>query len=116
MKAFSLKSNNLNGTVKCPGDKSISQRSVIIGSLLNEDIKVDGFLFAEDPLSTLNALLRLGKDIQINEEIILIKNSKKNNPTGKALCDLGNSGTGLRLLSGLIVGEGINADISSARF
>jgi len=113
VKAFSLKSNNLNGTVRCPGDKSISQRSVIIGSLLNEDIKLDGFLFAEDPLSTLNALLRLGKDIQIiNEEIILIKNSKKNNPTGKAICDLGNSGTGLRLLSGLIAGEGINAELS----
>ena len=48
MKALSSKSNNLRGTVKCPGDKSISQRSVIIGSLLNEDIKVDFHLAGID--------------------------------------------------------------------
>ena len=80
MKALSSKSNNLRGIVKCPGDKSISQRSVIIGSLLDEDIKIDGFLFAEDPLSTLNSLQKLGRDIQINEDVISIKNSKKITP------------------------------------
>ena len=51
MKASSKISNNLQGKVTCPGDKSISQRSVIIGSLLDEDIQISGFLFAEDPLS-----------------------------------------------------------------
>ena len=55
MKASSKRSNNLQGTVTCPGDKSISQRSVIIGSLLDEDIQICGFLFAEDPLSTIGA-------------------------------------------------------------
>ena len=53
MKAYSKRSNNLQGIVTCPGDKSISQRSVIIGSLLDEDIQISGFLFAEDPLSTI---------------------------------------------------------------
>ena len=112
MKALSLKSNNLRGIVKCPGDKSISQRSVIIGSLLDDDIKIDGFLFAEDPLSTLNSLKKLGRNIQINEDVISIKNSKKNNPSEKVKCNLGNSGTGFRLLSGLIAGEGISAELS----
>lgn len=112
MKALSSKSNSLSGIVKCPGDKSISQRSVIIGSLLNEDIRIDGFLFAEDPLSTLNSLKKLGRDIQIDGDIISIKNSKKNHSSRKVECNLGNSGTGFRLLSGLIAGEGINAELS----
>ena len=63
MKAYSKRSNNLKGTVTCPGDKSISQRSVIIGSLLDEDIQISGFLFAEDPLSTIGALRNLGQEI-----------------------------------------------------
>ena len=44
------------GDVICPGDKSISQRILIIGSLLNCDINVSGFLTAKDPISTMAAL------------------------------------------------------------
>ena len=43
---------SISGEVLCPGDKSISQRALIIGSLLNEDIEIGGFLNGEDPIST----------------------------------------------------------------
>ena len=112
MKASSKRSNNLQGTVSCPGDKSISQRSVIIGSLLEEDIQISGFLFAEDPLSTIGALRNLGHEIEINDDMVLVKNSRKNIYDKKVFCNLGNSGTGFRLISGLIAGQEINAELT----
>ena len=112
MKASSKRSNNLQGTISCPGDKSISQRSVIIGSLLEEDIQISGFLFAEDPLSTIGALRNLGHEIEINDDMVLVKNSRKNIYDKKVFCNLGNSGTGFRLISGLIAGQEINAELT----
>jgi len=112
VKASSKRSNNLQGTVSCPGDKSISQRSVIIGSLLEEDIQISGFLFAEDPLSTIGALRNLGNEIEINDDMVLVKNSRKNIYDKKVFCNLGNSGTGFRLISGLIAGQEINAELT----
>ena len=109
MKASSKRSNNLQGTVTCPGDKSISQRSVIIGSLLDEDIQISGFLFAEDPLSTIGALRNLGHKIEIDDDKVSVKNSKKNISDQKVSCNLGNSGTLFRLISGLIAGQEIDA-------
>ena len=61
------KSNSiLSGEVLCPGDKSISQRIVIIGSLINEYISIKGFLNGEDPISTAMALNSIGSSIKIN--------------------------------------------------
>ena len=111
MKAYSKRSNNLQGTVTCPGDKSISQRSVIIGSLLDEDIQISGFLFAEDPLCTIGALRNLGHEIEIDDDIVSVKNSRKNISDKKVSCNLGNSGTGFRLISGLIAGQEIDAEL-----
>ena len=112
MKASSKRSNNLQGTVTCPGDKSISQRSVIIGSLLDEDIQISGFLFAEDPLSTIGALRNLGHEIEIDNDIVSVKNSRKDISDQKVSCNLGNSGTGFRLISGLIAGQEIDAKLT----
>ena len=112
MKASSKRSNNLQGIVSCPGDKSISQRSVIIASLLEEDIQISGFLFAEDPLSTIGALRNLGHEIEIENGIVFVKNSRKKVEEKKVFCDLGNSGTGFRLISGLIAGQEINAELT----
>ena len=112
MKASSKRSNNLQGIATCPGDKSISQRSVIIGSLLEEDIQINGFLFAEDPLSTIGALRNLGHEIEIDDDMVLVKNSRKNILDRKVFCNLGNSGTGFRLISGLIAGQEINAELT----
>ena len=55
MNLISLKSDLINGNIVCPGDKSISQRILILGWLLNKNVTISGFLNAEDPLSTANA-------------------------------------------------------------
>ena len=84
------KSNSaLSGEVLCPGDKSISQRIVIIGSLVNEDISIKGFLNGEDPKSTAMALNQIGSSIKINGTNAYI--SKRDVPfiSPKSSVDLG---------------------------
>ena len=56
------------GKVQCPGDKSISQRALMIGAFMNQDMVIDGFLHGEDPLSTMNALNQIGAGISIDED------------------------------------------------
>ncbi len=73
MNLFAKKTLSIGGEVLCPGDKSISQRAVIIGSLLNEDIEINGFLNAEDPISTVNALNIIGSSIQVTDTSVVIK-------------------------------------------
>ena len=99
----------MSGEVNCPGDKSISQRILIIGSLLNCDMEIEGFLDAEDPNSTLNALNKLGASISRDANRIFLN---KRNITFCNPCEdlnLGNSGTGARLLLGLISGLGLKS-------
>ena len=60
MRLFAKNTSILSGEVDCPGDKSISQRAIIIGALANQNISITGFLNGEDPLSTLSALNQIG--------------------------------------------------------
>ena len=103
---------SLKGEIICPGDKSISQRILIIGSLLNSDIQVKGFLNANDPNSTLNALNEIGASIEKVEDRVYLKKRSIPFITPKKELYLGNSGTGLRLMIGLISGLGINANMT----
>ena len=97
------------GTVQCPGDKSISQRVLMIGALMNQEMIIDGFLHGEDPLSTMNALNKIGAGIKVDENglVHLCKRNQIFKNCEEAL-DLGNSGTGLRLMLGLTSGIGLN--------
>ena len=111
MNLTSTNTNSLNGEVICPGDKSISQRILILGSLLNCDMKISGFLDAYDPNSTLNALNVIGASIKKSgSKVILCKRESPFIKPSQNL-DLGNSGTGMRLMIGLISGLGINATL-----
>ena len=55
--------SSLQGTIKVPGDKSISHRSLIIGSIAEGETNIEGFLYSEDPLSTADCLRKLGVSI-----------------------------------------------------
>ena len=101
--------NQIFGKVQCPGDKSISQRALMIGALMNQEMTVDGFLHAEDPLSTMNALNQIGAGIKVDENglVHLCKRNYIFQNCNEPL-DLGNSGTGLRLMLGLTSGIGLN--------
>ena len=99
------------GDATCPGDKSISQRILIIGSLLNCDINVSGFLNAKDPLSTMAALNKIGASINMDGDLVKIK--KRSGPfySPESSIDLDNSGTGIRLLTGFISGLNLKATL-----
>ena len=111
MNLVSHQINTMSGEILCPGDKSISQRILIIGSILNCDMEIDGFLDSADPNSTLNALNEIGASIKKEQEKVYL--SKRhilfNEPINDL--DLGNSGTGARLILGLISGLGLRSKL-----
>ena len=99
---------NLQGELKVPGDKSISHRSLIIGSMAQGETFIKGFLHSEDPLSTADCLRKLGVNIpEIKEnESFSFKGlgiDRFNEP--KEILNCGNSGTTMRLLMGLLAGQ-----------
>jgi 3-phosphoshikimate 1-carboxyvinyltransferase len=80
----------------------------MISSLINEPIKIKGFLNGEDPLSTMHALNQMGAEIEIHpKNVIQVKKSLTGFVEPIDPLDLGNSGTGLRLMLGMIAGLGI---------
>ena len=99
---------SMHGVANCPGDKSISQRVLMIASLINDQMKIRGFLHANDPLCTLSSLNQIGANIEIDKNgIIRIKKRNKPFLKSKKPLDLGNSGTGLRLMLGMTSGLGL---------
>ena len=99
----------IQGSVRCPGDKSISQRVLMIGALMNQAMKIDGFLHGADPLSTMSSLNQIGAKITIGEDGLVYLNKRDRAFLDcKDSLDLGNSGTGLRLMLGLTSGIGLN--------
>ena len=111
MNLVSYQINKMSGEIVCPGDKSISQRILIIGSILNCDMEIDGFLDSADPNSTLNALNEIGASIKKDQEKVFL--NKRNTPFHEPINDLnlGNSGTGARLILGLISGLGLRSKL-----
>ena len=96
---------HLQGIIKVPGDKSISHRALILGSIARGETHIEGFLYSEDPLSTAECLRRLGVNIpQIIENQPFTINGigldEFSEPS--QILDCGNSGTTMRLLMGLL--------------
>ena len=106
----------LQGVLKVPGDKSISHRALILGSIAEGSSRISGFLYSEDPLSTALCLRRLGVNIPkiIENEPFEINGIGLDGFTEpKEILDCGNSGTTMRLLMGLLAGkEGRNFILS----
>ena len=98
---------SLRGEVSVPGDKSISHRSIMFGSLAEGTTRVSGFLMGEDNLSTWKAFESMGVTIsQTGIDELEIKGVGLNGlqEPGDVL-DCGNSGTTMRLMSGLLAGQ-----------
>jgi len=100
------KASKLKGNVFVPGDKSISHRSLILGSIARGETRISNFLNSLDCLKTLECMQALGAEIELDKDTVTIK--------GKGLCglqepkdilDVGNSGTAIRLLTGLLSGQ-----------
>ena len=104
--------SSLQGALTVPGDKSISHRAAILGGLAEGVTEVDNFLCSEDCLNTLRAMEQLGAKVDVLEErqgygpvrfrITGVAMSPK---APERPIDCGNSGTGMRLLAGMLAGS-----------
>ncbi len=100
----------LRGEARVPGDKSMSHRSIMLGSLAEGVTHVKGFLEAEDALATLQAFRDMGVHIEgpVDGCVTIHGVGKHGLKAPKNELYLGNSGTSMRLLSGLLAGQPFN--------
>jgi 3-phosphoshikimate 1-carboxyvinyltransferase len=92
----------INSNVAVPSDKSISHRSIMIGSLAKGVTEIENFLFSDDCLATINCFKNLGTDIEIRNDKIIVKGNDFNLFAPKQILDCQNSGTTTRLLLGIL--------------
>ncbi len=104
----------LRGELTVPGDKSISHRAVILGALAEGETRISGFLAAEDCLHTARALAAMGVEIDgVGEpEMVVHGVGLRELRDPGAVLDLGNSGTGMRLLMGVLAGQDFAATLT----
>lgn len=110
--AFSHPSFRLSGTLRVPGDKSISHRALIFGALAQGQTTIAGLLEGEDVLATMRAMRILGARIEKNENTgqwQVTGFGADGAQTPKNPLDFGNAGTGVRLAMGLVAGLGVEA-------
>ena len=95
-----------------PGDKSISHRSIMLGSIANGVTNVSGFLEGEDSLATLKAFQQMGVQIERTGSNIAIRGVGKHGlKSPLEPLDLGNSGTSIRLMLGLLSAQSFNSQL-----
>lgn len=93
----------LKGTIKVPGDKSISHRAVMFGALAKGTTTVEGFLPGADCLSTISCFQKLGVSIEQAEERVTVKGKGWDGLREPSdILDVGNSGTTTRLILGIL--------------
>lgn len=104
----------VNGTIRVPGDKSISHRSIMLGALAEGVTEVEGFLEGEDSLATLQAFREMGVTIEgpLNGKVTIhgVGMNGLRKPAGPLY--LGNSGTAMRLFSGLLAGQAFDTEMT----
>ncbi|MBL1259496.1 MAG: 3-phosphoshikimate 1-carboxyvinyltransferase [Thiotrichaceae bacterium] len=105
---------HLKGAIRVAGDKSISHRSIMLGSLANGVTQISGFLEGEDSLATLNAFRTMGVKIEgpADGNVTVHGVGLHGLKAPKGVLDLGNSGTSMRLLSGLLSGQAFDVEMS----
>jgi len=103
----------LQGKLRVPGDKSISHRSIMFGSLAEGVTHVTGFLEGDDALATLNAFRQMGVEIEGPDEgrVTIHGVGMQGLQAPKEPLDVGNSGTSMRLLCGLLAGQGFEVTL-----
>jgi len=109
-----LKTNvrHLNGSIRVPGDKSISHRSIIFGSLAEGETKVYDILRGEDVLSTMQVFRDLGVEIEDKDGVVTIQGVGMDGlKVPQNALDMGNSGTSIRLISGVLAGADFEVEM-----
>ena len=100
----------LKGTIKIPGDKSISHRAVMFGSLAKGDTEITGFLRGDDCMSTISCFKKLGIGIDVTDDKVIVHGKGlKGLSAPKEPLDVGNSGTTIRLISGILSAQNFDS-------
>ena len=100
--------------VTVPGDKSVSHRALMLGSIANGQTRISGFLAGEDCLATLAAMRAMGVEIEQKSDTDIVVNGVGLHglQAPRADLDLGNSGTAIRLMAGLLSGQSFDATLT----
>ena len=103
----------LKGSISVPGDKSISHRCVMFGSIAEGTTEIRNFLEGADCLATIRCFRTLGIDIEENQDTVLVHGKGLHGLSAPSdILDVGNSGTTTRLLSGILAGQPFESKIS----
>ncbi|MBW3113313.1 MULTISPECIES: 3-phosphoshikimate 1-carboxyvinyltransferase [Bacillaceae] len=106
MKKLSNPKCGLIGEIQVPGDKSISHRSIMFGSVAEGKTVIHNFLMGEDCLSTISCFRKLGVEIEIMEEAVIVHGKGWDHlEEPLEILDAGNSGTTTRLIMGILAGR-----------
>jgi 3-phosphoshikimate 1-carboxyvinyltransferase len=106
---------NVSGDITVPGDKSVSHRSIMFGSLANGTTHIKGFLPGQDCLATMNSFKAMGIEIEgpdSDHNVIVHGKGLNGLSAPKELLDIGNSGTSIRLLSGILAGQKFSSSMA----
>jgi 3-phosphoshikimate 1-carboxyvinyltransferase len=103
----------LQGSLQVPGDKSISHRSIMLGALAEGITEVSGFLEGEDALATMRAFRSMGVNIEGPDhgKVRIEGVGREGLKQPDSVIDCGNSGTTMRLLTGLLAGQGFDVTL-----
>jgi len=95
----------LEGTIRVPGDKSISHRAVILNSIADGQARIAHFLAGADCISTINCMRAMGVSIEEGEHVVVEGRGLHGLQEPEAVLDAENSGTTMRLLTGLLAAQ-----------
>ena len=103
----------LKGRVQVPGDKSISHRAIMLGSLANGTTRIKGFLMGEDCLSTIRCFQEMGVAVEINQDTVIVHGKGLHGLSEpQDVLNVGNSGTTIRLISGILAGQNFTSVVT----
>lgn len=106
------KTKHLKGEITVPGDKSISHRSIMLGSIASGITEVHGFLNGADCISSMNCFRQMGVDIDYDGIIVTIHGNGLHGLKAPAdTLDVGNSGTTTRLMSGILAAQNFSSRV-----
>lgn len=105
--------SSLNGTIPVPPDKSVAHRSALFAALADGTSRIKNYSPAADPRTTLNCISSLGVSVELDgDEVLVHGKGRFALKSPKTEVDCGNSGTTMRLLSGIVAGAGIEATLT----
>lgn len=112
MKALVGDIRKTRAEIEIPGDKSISHRAIMLASIAKGESKIHGFLKSEDCLATIDCFKNLGVSIDVQDDIVNVKGKGlKGLKSPKKPLYVGNSGTTIRLLSGILAGQSFSSTV-----